>query len=225
MPKPNTPPSGLAAALGTAKPPAPRPPLWKGPQAEGPLGGVTFSSLAKFLQCRERFRVTMIEGLKPEEGFQKAIEYGQCWHTCEEALAAGLPWEPPLKEYAAGLCRKYPLAQEQVQHWFDVCRTQFPLYVEHWGKHPDVTSRTPLMQEQVFDVRYTLPSARVVRLRGKFDAVDLVGEGKDAGVFLFETKTKGDIDEQATQRQLSFDMQTMLYLTVLYQIRKSGKVS
>jgi hypothetical protein len=32
------------------------------------------------------------------------------------------------------------------------------------------------------------------------------------GLYLFETKTKGDIDELAIQRQMSFDLQTMLYL-------------
>ena len=72
-----------------------------------------------------------------------------------------------------------------------------------------------LMQEQVFDVPYVLPSGRTVRLRGKFDSVDVIGTGKAAGIYLQENKTKGDVDVLQMQRQLTFDLQTMLYLTAL----------
>jgi hypothetical protein len=44
--------------------------------------------------------------------------------------------------------------------------------------------------------------------------VDLV-KGANAGIWLQENKTKADIDAQALQRQLTFDLQTMLYLTAL----------
>jgi hypothetical protein len=116
-----------------------------------------------------------------------------------------------LKQYASRLCQQYPLQQEQIRHWYNVCKTQFPLYVKYWAKHPDVKERTPLLQEQVFDVPYKLPSGRVVRLRGKWDSVDLNGKGKNATVYLQENKSKGDIDEQQLKRQLGFDLQTMIY--------------
>lgn len=38
---------------------------------------------------------------------------------------------------------------------------------------------------------------------------------KKSRIWLGETKTKGDIDEQQLQRQLTFDLQTMLYLVAL----------
>jgi hypothetical protein len=190
-------------------------PLWKGPGVDG----VTQSLLGRFLQCRERFRVYAIEGLRPVEQFNHRIEYGQMWHICEETLA-GEPkgdWQQWLSNYAKDLCRKYPLQQEQVQHWYNVCKVQFPIYVDYWAKHQDVKDRTPLLQEQVFDVPYKLSSGRIVRLRGKWDSVDLIGKGKNAGVYLMENKTKGDINEQQLQRQLSsgFDWQTMFYLVAL----------
>jgi hypothetical protein len=72
-----------------------------------------------------------------------------------------------------------------------------------------------LFQEQVFDVPYALPSGRTVRLRGKFDSVDLIGKGKNASVYLQENKTKGNLDEQQLKRQLQFDLQTMMYLIAL----------
>lgn len=195
--------------------------LWKGPE----IDGITQSMLSNFLVCRERFRVKYVEGLRPHDQFNKGLEYGQLWHTCEEALAkepegvrATNCWQTPLKEYAQSLVKRYPLAGEQIDQWYNVCKVQFPLYVSWWSKHPDVQKRTPLFQEQVFNIPYRLPSGRVVRLRGKFDAVDLIGKDKTAGIYLQENKTKGDINEQQLQRQLSFDLQTMLYLVALQEM-------
>lgn len=197
-------------------------PLWKGPQDKGDQGGITFSMLNRFLTCRERFRLRVIEGLSPNEQFNHRIEYGQMWHVCEEALAKGntllgisLPgesWQRDLTIYCKELCKKYPLSQEQIDHWYNVCKMQFPLYVEHWSKHYDVENRTPLMEESVFHHAYTLPSGRVVYLRGKVDSVDTVG-GKS--IWLQENKTKGDIEEMELTRQLSMDLQSMMYLLVL----------
>lgn len=203
-------------------------PIWGGPDGNGPNCGITYSLLSRFLCCRERFRLLVVEGLRPADQFNHRIEYGQLWHTCEEALARGndptrgnktdraVPlWEHDLKKYAAQLITRYPLQQEQVAHWYEVCRVQFPLYVDYWARHPDEQHRTPLLQEQVFDVPYTLPSRRTVRLRGKWDAVDLIGSGKGAGIYLQENKTKSDIHEERLRRQLTFDLQTMLYLVAL----------
>ncbi len=183
---------------------------------------MTQGMLSRFLVCRERFRLRVVEGLRPAPMFQHRIEYGQMWHTCEEYHAQGQAWEGALKLHAQDLCRLYPTQQEQIQHWYNVCKVQFPVYVKYWGKHPDVKSRTPLLQEQVFDVPYNLPSGRIVRLRGKWDAVDVIGKGKNAAVYLQENKTKGDIDELQLKRQLQFDLQTMLYLVALEQYARHG---
>ncbi len=186
-------------------------PLWKGPEEDG----ITFSMLSRFLVCRERFRLYALEGFKPADHFNHRIEYGQMWHTCEEALAGDRAWIAELTRYTRTLLLKYPLQQEQVEHWYSVCTVQFPLYVDWWAKHPDVLDRAPLLQEEVFNIPYKLPSGRTVKLRGKFDSVDLIGKGKGAGVYLQENKTKGDINERQLQRQLTFDLQTMLYLVAL----------
>lgn len=186
-------------------------PVWKGPHEDG----ITFSLLSRFLVCRERFRLLVVEGLKPADEFRPTIEFGQMWHACEEAFAANQPWSKVLAEYCKGLCTKYKLQGDQINHWYEVCKMMFPLYVEHWAQHDDVKDRTPLLQEQVFDVPYKLPSGRVVRLRGKWDSVDLIGKGKQAGVYIQENKTKSGIDEQRIRRQLGFDLQTMIYLVAL----------
>lgn len=225
---PPRPKSVLSGLPMPAQKPQRAEPLWQGPESKGQQGGVTFSLLSRFLTCPERFRVRVIEGLRSEEGFNHRIEYGNMWHVCEEAWAKPAPlrnaWEADLKAYAQGLANQYRLQQEQVWHWYNVCRVQFPVYVDYWSNHPDVTSRTPLLQEQVFDVPYNLPSGRTVRLRGKWDSVDLVGKGKGAGVWLQENKTKGDIDPVAMQRQLTFDLQCMMYLVALYSAATLGGV-
>ena len=199
--------------------PAGRSPLWQGPCGAGPQGGVTQGLLSRYLSCRERFRVLTMEGLRPAETFRPPVEYGCLWHAAEEDLAAG--WVPghtleKLTAYAVALGRRYPFQREQVAHWYSLAQAQFPRYADYWAKHPDVLARTPLLQEQVFDVPYRLPSGRAVRLRGKWDSVDLVGDG----VWLVENKTKSRIDGQKINRQLTFDLQTMLYLVALVEKRE-----
>lgn len=208
-------------------------PVWKGPEEDG----ITQSLLARFLSCRERFRLLVVEGLKPADHFEPRIEYGNMWHVCEEALAScgrfgQIDGElessifDQLANYGKQLAKRYPLDREKIDHWYQLCKAFFPRYVEYWQEHPDVKDRTPLMQEEVFYVPYKLPSGRVVRLRGKFDSVDLIGKGKTAGIYLQENKTKSTIDQVKLNRQLRFDLQTMFYLVALdwYTCQEGGKV-
>jgi hypothetical protein len=211
--------------MPTIKTKAVRSPLWAGPCDSGHQGGITFSLLSKFLSCRERFRIAVVEGLRPVDAFNHRIAFGDAWHICEEALAwrdpdgvvdsGDKPWEDPLLYWGQQTCKRYPTAAEQVDHWYNVVKVTFPLYVEYWAKHPDMIARRPLLSEQSFNVPHRLPSGRTVRLRGKWDSVDLVGEGKGARVILQENKTKGDVREAQLRRQLRFDLQLGIYLVAL----------
>lgn len=217
--------------------------VWKGPEKDG----ITYSLLSRFLVCRERFRVLAVEGLRPTPQFNHKLEFGEMWHVCEDAHARGVnplhqgPTYPGSKEktwgellaYAKGLSERFPTARPEIEHWYNVCRTQFPLYADYWAKNPDVLARTPLLQEQVFDVPYRLPSGRTVRLRGKWDSVDLLNAAPDCtcgadrtgpsaeahrrgcpagkprvvrghpAIFLQENKTKEKINEALMVRQLA----------------------
>lgn len=190
-------------------------PLWKGPEEDG----VTQSMLNTFLICRERFRIKYVLGLQAADTFNHRPEYGSMWHVCEEAVCkehAGPGDEQiALRKYAKELCKRYPLQQEQINHWYQVCKIQFPIYVEYYKTQKPRKKITSLMQEQTFNVPYALPSGRVVKLRGKWDGVTLEGSGRNAGIYLDEHKTKGDIKEDQMRRQLMFDLQTMLYLVAL----------
>jgi hypothetical protein len=196
---------------GSVTPVEPATPVWAGPESSADNGGVTFSLLSRFLVCRERYRLLVVEGLKPQERFNHRLEFGNMWHVCEEALAGNNGSLESLREYAIELVGKYPHDRQEIDKWYEVCKVQFPLYVKYWDRHFHSRKRLPLLQEQVFKVRYSLPSGRKVYLRGKWDSVDLVGKG----VWLVENKTKSRIDQVQIQRQLAFDLQTMLYVVAL----------
>lgn len=201
-------------------------PVWAGPAGEGPQGGVTQGLVAKWLVCRERFRLYTMQGLAVGDTFNHRLEFGSMWHLCEEAMASEVRhfgeyvgttlWEDMLRQYSAELCVRYPFQRDDIDKWYRVCATQFPIYLNFWSKHKDQTSRTTLLSEEKFDLPYQLPSGRTVRLRGKWDEVDLCNNE----VWLWENKTKGDVDERKIKRQLSFDLQTMFYLNALDQFRE-----
>jgi len=210
----------LKEKLKRAKKPVKREgPLWKGPEVDG----ITQGLISRYLVCKERFRIHVIEGWGVDEGFSAARDYGSMWHACEESLAAYSgkvnedTWLRALREECGKLSKQYPTEGPQILKWFNMCLNQFPVYVDWWSKHPDVKHRVPLLQEQVFEVPYTLPFGRVVKLKGKWDSVDLIDKGKDAGIYLQENKSKGRIDEEYLRRQLTFDLQTMVYL-IAYQV-------
>lgn len=192
-------------------------PVWEGPESDGKNGGVTQSLLSRFLVCRERFRLLVVEGLKPRDVFNHRLGYGTMFHLCMETLANGEQWDDALNHHSQDLVRQYPLQRDEIEKWWNVCRIQFPIYAEWWANHPSTKPQAFLMSEQEFNVPYKLPSGRTVRLRGKWDGVNLVGKGKEAGIWLVEHKTKGEIDERQIVRQLNFDIQTMLYIVALYQ--------
>lgn len=219
----------LGKLLAKKSPARPAGPLWEGPNGQGKNGGCTQGLLSRYVVCKERFRVRYVEGLAPAERFDHKLFFGSCWHIGEQILAGRAPTEvtsasiPGPAEYdkymfayAKQQSAQYPLDREKINHWYQVARAVFPLYVRHWAEHPDVTARRPLLAEYPFDVPYQLPSGRKVRLRGKMDSVDLVtGPAGTAGVWLAENKTKGDIRPEKIQQQLTDDIQVMLYFVAL----------
>lgn len=228
-------PSPVKAKVVTHLPPTsprsqPRSTVWKGPEVDG----ITQSLLSRFLTCRERFRLLVVEGLRPADQFNHHIEYGQMWHICEEALSGGtqingrivgiVDWETPLKKYVHELSRRYPTAVDQIDKWYNVCKVQFPVYQQYWAKHKDNDKRQPVGQEIQFNVPYRLPSGRTIRLRGKIDAVDCIGSGKAAALYQQENKTKSDPHEDQIKRQLTFDLQSMMYLTALQVLQRDKKL-
>jgi len=210
-------------------------PVWKGPEKDG----ITFSLLSRFLTCRERFRLLTIHGLTTADAFNAKIEYGSMWHICEEHYSIAreatssstksiIPkesvWEEPLDRYRKVLHTKYPYSRQEIDKWVHICKIQFPIYVGFWLSNQDIVNSRSVLSEYNFKIPYTLPSGTVVLLRGKMDSVDILLEKtKPVGLILQENKTKSEIDRVKIQRQLRFDLQTMMYLTALSELTKSFK--
>lgn len=198
--------------------------VWGGPKKDG----ITVSLLSKFLCCRERFRALVVDGFRPREEFVPAIEFGNMWHLCEESVASEKRYfgeyvgttdmDDSLIKYKEELGNKFKTQRAEIEEWYDKCRVMFPIYLDYWKKPEE--NCTPLLAEQVFDVLYTLPDARVVRLRGKWDRVDLVTLNGKRGLRLRDNKTKSRIDQDQIQRQLTFDLQMMFYTVAIDEDRR-----
>lgn len=198
-------------------------PLWQGPCNEGVLGGVTQSLLGRYLACKERFRINTIEGLRTKDSFNHRMEFGSMWHVAEEAHAANSDWRLPLKQYCQQLVAQYREQGPEIAKWYEIIKVQFPVYVSYWKDHPDVKSRKPLLQEEVFCVPYKLPSSRTVWLRGKFDSVDDITKAEPdapAGIYIAENKSKGEIDKEKLLRELPLDLQANFYLISLEEYKR-----
>ena len=183
-------------------------PVWDGPS----IGGVTQSLLQKYLVCRERFRLLVIEGWREQREFSHRMEYGTMFHLCEEYYNQNKNWEKALRDHCVALGMRFAINRGEIEKWYRICKLQFPIYVKWWKDHPDVRNSKPIFHEEVFAVSLQLPeSGRTVMVRGKFDGVDSIKKE----VCLQENKIKGDINEEQIKDELPFNLQTQVYCVAL----------
>lgn len=205
--------------------------VWEGPEGTGPQGGVSQSLIGRWLANRKTFELYALRGLQPYEQFSAPLEFGNMFHLCEEqygksrakskgskGVASAKSWQQALEEYTRELIKKYQMDADKIAHWYQMCLALFPEYVEYWAREKSEKERSVLFNEHTFDVPYTLPSKRVVRLRGKRDGGSIFTKGglRHDGLWLDENKTKSSIDQTKICRQLKFDLQTMTYLVAMY---------
>lgn len=193
-----------------------RKPYWGGPVKEG----VSQSLLHLYLADKERFRLTVIEGLRGISDFNTPIEFGEMWHLCQEVWSESGSFKlvnEALKIHCAALLRDNMDWAAPVEKWFNVCKVLFPIYLDHWKDHPREKSLKHFTQEEVFAERIELPNGNSVLFRGKFDGGVETKKKKGKKRYLKEHKSKGSIDIERIDRQLYFDLQTMSYIICFEQ--------
>lgn len=181
--------------------------LWRGPEEDG----ITFSLLARFLECRERFRLLVQEGLKEPLEWDHKIQYGSLFHEGLDAWQDGKDPSKAVHKYARQLKDEYPSDIEDIDKWVGICLVQLQEYIRYWNMHRD-PFRKEILQEEPFRVPYQLPNGRTVILRGKYDSIYQV---KQTSLYIQENKTKGYIDEERIAATLHGNFQTMLYQVAL----------
>jgi hypothetical protein len=201
--------------------------------------GITFSALSKFMNCRERFRLSMVEGWSSKH-ISVALEFGNVFHLYLQAYENNIDPEDMISigvNYVNSRAQKEDLDTEtinELQRLIAVAHVTFIEYVKFWKEnHSLVTSfyggNAPkelyhyekdfhyLGKEMQFAVEHTLPNGRLIKLTGKMDGVFRPAFNNKT-LWLMETKTKGDIDEVGITSGLHKDLQTGIYMLSMQKV-------
>lgn len=200
--------------------------------------GVTQGSIGLFLQCREQFRLKMIEGLS-HRAPSEAIEFGSAFHAMLADIH-GFDWSIPraAKSYLQLWQRGKsvtPAELEKINFIVETVSSTLKYYLPQWERDDKKKKGKWIVREKVFRVpvdigvtrKFTRFGAGLRREKGlpmptpetAEHRVEIILTGRWDGIFapnkktntLFETKTKSQIDEDGIMDMLPFDLQTMLY--------------
>jgi hypothetical protein len=189
--------------------------------------GLTQSMISTFLTCKEKFRLSYIEGWRPAKVSTAPMEFGNCIHEILDMIySASKEYEPGYfaeEIYTAvkNSCKEYEEEKyERLSHdgndWdtlsenVGIAEVLLPQYFNYWKEDWEHVEWLDL--EEVFDVPLVI-DGRTIRIRGKFDGVQRI-KGK---LWLFETKTKGRIEEDSIMDKLSIDLQVNLYFWAIWK--------
>ena len=176
--------------------------------------GISYSLMCKYRNCRERFRLSTVEGLRPKER-KAALDFGTIFHKALEYTAQGLT----SSQVISAVMKLYKDSSFDPMLVRQACTL-----VPHYNAYYSSDKHNYVAQEEVFDVPYkSVTTGKIVRLRGRRDEV-YEFNGK---LWLQENKTKTTIDDTKIMLTLPHDLQTMLYIYSMthdYKDRKIGGV-
>lgn len=181
--------------------------------------GITQSMLGTFLTCRHKAWMNL-------QGWTQSLpsgnfDFGNLIHALLEEYHT--PSSPPAcifqanksiarwhkEQQAAG-----PIDAEALESDETIAEVVMAQYQEQWALRDKNISFIAL--EQPFDVQWRVRWSGY-RLRGKVDGI--LRFNKSPGkVWLWETKTKSQISEDAMEDCLQYDFQNLFYLTALKQL-------
>lgn len=192
--------------------------------------GVTQSILGVWFECclKARHKLQGWRILRTKSN----LVYGTVGHEIiQDAVELWLGEQSvPGKDYDSDVlvgeaCERYRKQQDSGS-WFDKQHEEFDLiqvqleavmagYFSYWGED-DLTGKDWVGVEHEFAV----PHCGTI-LRGKMDG--LFKQGKSPVVWLFESKFKGRIDEEAIADALERDFQSFMYMLAVKLLRSNGK--
>ena len=199
--------------------------------------GLSYSALSTWLNCREQFRLKYVCGWTSCR-FSFALEFGSAFHHLLEIFpgCGKLGYikgrkngeKQTVSEWSKREIEKYskrtfttektkrflPADNHELKRCLRLVVAVFPHYATHYQQH-DMKLRWK-SRENIF--KFAQDGS--TQLTGKIDGV--VKDGSK--LWLFETKTKGQIDESAIRALLHNDLQTMLYAYAIQQLYKKPPV-
>ena len=186
--------------------------------------GVTYSLLSKFTACRERTRLSYVEGWT-SKNFNVPLEFGNIFHLLKEWKYSGKSMDETLKianSYIEAKISRRGLtatAINELQCLKELVVVTFKEYVKFWEKNPTFSSGNKSYCdkdiifkniERKFKIPWTLSNNKIITLTGKIDGELIDPVSKKYRVL--ENKTKQRIDEVDIETLLKNDMQTTMYL-------------
>lgn len=161
--------------------------------------GISYSMLCKYRNCKERFRLSAVEGLRPSER-RAAMDFGTVFHKALELTASGKTTTQVINTVIK-LYKDTSVDQMLVR---EAC-----VLVPHYIAINKNSNIKYIAQERVFDIPYkSVTTGKIIRLRGRRDEEFI----RNKKLWLQENKTKTTIDENKIIMTLPHDLQTMLYI-------------
>lgn len=189
--------------------------------------GITQGLLYSWLSCRQKARWSLL-GYSPKGG-SLSLTYGSIIHLVLEKIYTDIQKKkitsiPEIKYVHKQIqliendwIKENPRMSAQEREYLElsllIAEATMPIYFEFWKK--DIKQLKWLDLENEFAIPYSLDDGRKTILRGKMDGVF-----ENNGLWLFETKTKGWIDENTLVDMLPFELQCNLYVWVLNVMKK-----
>jgi hypothetical protein len=186
--------------------------------------GITYSLLSKFMGCRERTRLSYVEGWI-SKNFSVPLEFGNLFHLLKEVRYSGASMKASLKsseKYIQSKIKKNNLSALQINE-LECLRglavVTFEEYCNYWNETPTFISgrkkwcdNNIVFQhiERTFRHPFTLSNGKIITLTGKIDGELIDPISKKYRIL--ENKTKQRVEEVDIETLLKNDTQTTMYL-------------
>jgi len=189
--------------------------------------GITQGLLAKFLSCREETKL-FLDAWTPKGIGSPGLLFGNIMHSCLERYYNDIKTRriknEPDRAYVCKLVssveklymRHYNACDNATRQLlglsFGIAEATLPSYIRKWWKADSAKIKWMGLEEQ-FKIPYSTKEGNKTFLRGKKDGVF-----SNPGLWLFETKTKSQINEGNLMDTLWFEHQVNFYLYAMKKI-------